>query len=97
MYKYSIKAGWEIIPNKFVSEEVEDEYFHFGFYKSEIIFNIKEDDFFELLLYENHKDLLEEKFLISLCFFENIYEILITDLPDLIRCLKDIRTSLVWK
>jgi hypothetical protein len=97
MYKYSIKNGWEIIPNKFVAEDVENELFHFGFYKSEIKFTIKDDDFFELLVYENHKDLVEEKFMIHLCFFEIIYEILIPDLPDLLVCLKDIRTSLLWK
>lgn len=97
MYKYSIKAGWEIIPNKFVAENVEDEVFHFGFYKSEIKFSIEKDDFFELILFENHKNIIDEKFLIHLCFFEQIYEILIPDLPDMLALLKDLRTSLIWK
>jgi hypothetical protein len=97
MYKYSIKDNWEIIPNKFVVENVDDELFHFGFFKSEIKFKIEDDEFFQLSIYENHKNLIEEKFLIHLCFFEQIYEVLIPDLPDLLSCLKEIRTSLIWQ
>jgi hypothetical protein len=97
MYRYSIKDGWKIITSKFVAEHVEDELFHFGFYKTEIEFIIESDDFFKLDLYENHENIIEEKFLIHLCFFELIYEILIPELPDLIVCLKEIRNSLLWK
>lgn len=96
MYKFSIKDGWEIIPNKFVAENIEDELSHFGFSNSEIKFKLDTDDFFELLLFENNKDIIEEKFLIHLSFYGLVYEILIADLPDLIVLLKDLRTSLKW-
>jgi hypothetical protein len=97
MYKYSLNKGWEIISNKFVAEDIEDEVFHFGFYKSDIKFKIDSDDLFELTLFVNHKNIMEEKFLLHLRFYEDIYEILVSDLPDLIVLLKDIRTSLLWK
>ena len=93
MYKFTNKTGWEYINSIFKNEDLDQEYKDFGFEVSRVIKTDIENDEMELVIFENYKQIIEEKFIIQFTFGVKIYEILIPELPDLIECIKELQKA----